>query len=71
MANPATSNMNRPMDWLSRCGDWVMNPSSTSRRIPCPMDKVIPAVTINASKAPKACQRYGAMKRLARRMARR
>jgi len=23
----------------------------------CPMDKVMPAVTINANKAPRACQR--------------
>lgn len=34
-----------------------------------PMDKVMPAVTIKASKAPSDCQLYGAIKRTARRMA--
>jgi len=49
--------MNKPMDWLSNCGDWVMKPLSTSRRMPWPMDRVMPAVTISATRAPSACQR--------------
>ncbi len=51
--------MNRPMDWLSKCGDWVMKPWSTNRRMPWPMDKVMPAVTISATSAPKRLPAIG------------
>ncbi|MNE88999.1 hypothetical protein D3C80_1863660 [compost metagenome] len=59
------------MVWLSWCAERVMKPWSTSRRMPCPMDSVMPAVTTRANKASSTCRRYGRTNCQARRKARR